>query len=107
MARIDRFMMLNTLRKGFSDYILVYDISANRERRLLQKLVKRYGFRVQKSVFECKMTRRMREELLSRIEQLDIQTGHIRLYKKASGYKVKLMGKRIPRDPDNRSAFII
>lgn len=44
--------------KGISDYTVVYDITAHRERRKVEKTLKDFGFRIQKSVFECRMNKR-------------------------------------------------
>ena len=38
--------------KGIADYAVVYDISSDKEREKVDKLLKGYGFRIQKSVFE-------------------------------------------------------
>lgn len=61
-------------------YVIVYDLSSNNERNRLDKLLKGYGFRVQKSVYECHMTRWTKNTLLEHIEALDLKTGHVRCY---------------------------
>lgn len=40
------------------DYLAVYDIADPRRLRRVAKLMQSYGERVQKSVFECKLSRR-------------------------------------------------
>ncbi len=39
--------------RGISDYAIVYDISDDKERGKVDKILKGFGFRVQKSVYEC------------------------------------------------------
>ncbi|MBU0567270.1 CRISPR-associated endonuclease Cas2 [bacterium] len=48
-----------------ADYAIVYDISSDSERARVDKTLKGFGFRVQKSVFECRLNRRGRNELLA------------------------------------------
>jgi len=67
--------------KGVSDYVLVYDITSDRERRKVDKVLRSYGFRVQKSVFECRMTKRSKDELLEKLRKLDVKSGFIKVYR--------------------------
>lgn len=43
------------MKKGISDYAVVYDISCDKERARVDRTLKDFGFRVQKSVFECRI----------------------------------------------------
>ncbi|KKO18861.1 MAG: CRISPR-associated protein, partial [Candidatus Brocadia fulgida] len=63
--------------KGISDYAVVYDITSDAERERVDKVLKGFGFRVQKSVFECRLNKRGRDELIGRLEGLHIKTGFI------------------------------
>ena len=47
-----------------SEYLIVYDITKDRERTKVQKILEGYGFRIQKSVFECLLSRRLKRELI-------------------------------------------
>lgn len=47
-----------------SDYAVVYDIASDAERSRVDKTLKSFGFRVQKSVFECRLTKKGKEELI-------------------------------------------
>lgn len=60
--------------------VITYDISDNSERQKVDRLLHDYGFRVQKSVYECRLTRGGKKQLVARLEKLNIQTGHIRCY---------------------------
>lgn len=91
----------------FADYALVYDISSDRERSKVDRLLKDFGFRVQKSVFECRLGRRDKEELLRRLEKLEIKTGFVKVYKLEYTYKSEEIGSIKAKDPDEGAAFIV
>ncbi|KKO19836.1 MAG: CRISPR-associated endonuclease Cas2 [Candidatus Brocadia sp.] len=63
--------------KGISDYAVVYDITSDAKRERVDKVLKGFGFWVQKSVFECRLNKRGRDELIGRLEGLHIKTGFI------------------------------
>jgi len=88
------------------DYAVVYDISCDRERRRVDKTLKGFGFRVQKSVFECRLTRRTRGELLERLEKLKVTTGFIKLYRLEYATKNESIGQP-HTSPDAGNAFIV
>jgi len=44
-------------------FAVCYDLSDDRERRRVDKLLTGFGFRVQKSVFECRLTPRSLSDL--------------------------------------------
>ena len=52
--------------KGVATYAVVYDISSDKERRMVDKILRGYGFRIQESVFECLMNKRGRNELIKK-----------------------------------------
>lgn len=93
---------------GASDYAVVYDISSGEERRHVNKVLKDFGFRVQKSVFECRMNRRGRQELVARLEKLGIKTGFVKIYRLEYSYgDGKVIGEDGGPGIDRGSAFII
>ena len=98
---------LGGMMKGISDYVVVYDITRNGERRRVEKALKDFGFRVQKSVFECRMNRRSREELVRLLERIDIQTGFVRIYRLEHSWKRCEIGKVKGTTIDDGDAFII
>lgn len=54
--------------RGVSDYAVVYDITSDTERGKVDKVLKGFGFCIQKSVFECRLNKRGRNELINRLE---------------------------------------
>jgi CRISPR-associated protein Cas2 len=51
-------------------YVISYDISDNRKRAKAANILKDYGWRVQKSVFECRLRPDTLNELLKRLEKI-------------------------------------
>lgn len=68
------------MRSG-SLYIAVYDISKNRERYRLSKILEAYGVRIQRSAFELRLTRAQRETMLKQIHALNLETGWVICYR--------------------------
>lgn len=75
-----------------SRYVVVYDISNNRERSRASKILAGYGVRVQKSVFECRCTRGGVSRMRKALDELDLQTGFVLLYKMHENAKRKSAG---------------
>jgi len=93
--------------KRVADYAIVYDISSNSERRKIEKILKAYGFRIQKSVFECRMDKRLKLELIERLEGLEISTGFVKIYKQEYSWKNCVIGNPKKKSIDNENAFVI
>jgi CRISPR-associated protein Cas2 len=93
--------------KGVSDYAVVYDITANGERRKVEKVLKGFGFRIQKSVFECRMDRRSKEELIKKLEKLDLKTGFVKIYRLEYSWKNCVIGEEKKKNVDEGNAFIV
>lgn len=93
--------------KGIADYAVVYDISSDSERLKVNKTLEGFGFRVQKSVFECKMNRKGKNELIEALDKLDIKTGFIKIYRLEYQCKTDVIGKEKEKDVDGKNAFII
>ena len=87
--------------------MVLYDISSNKERRRIRKLLKGYGFKIQKSVFECKLNRKWKLQMISRLESLEIKTGFIKIYKLDYSSKDKIIGEKEKPSIDDENAFII
>ncbi len=68
----------------FSDkkfYLVCYDIVEDRRRNRVMKLLKGYGFHVQKSVFECYLSATQLERLSKRLSrEVDVKTDSVRIY---------------------------
>jgi len=92
---------------NISDYAIVYDISCDKERRRVDKTLKGFGFRIQKSVFECRLTRRTREDLVERLDKLGVKTGFIKLYRLEYATKNESIGGLPHHSIDAGNAFII
>ncbi|MCM8804085.1 MAG: CRISPR-associated endonuclease Cas2 [Candidatus Omnitrophica bacterium] len=93
--------------KGIADYAVVYDISSDKERAKVDKLLQGYGFRIQKSVFECRLTKKGRDELIEKLIKLDIKTGFIKVYKLEFSSRKYVIGKKKGEDVDKGPAFVI
>lgn len=91
----------------YADYIAAYDLSHKRERDRTAKILEGFGFRVQKSVFELRLTRGMREQLLQKLATLDLKSGFVSVYRRGTGSKRYDAGNTPERSHDeNRHAFI-
>lgn len=53
-----------------SIYIICYDISNDKVRRKVEKVISNYGQRVQYSVFECFLTITSKLELISKLKEV-------------------------------------
>ena len=93
--------------KGISDYAVVYDITANGERRRVEKVLKDFGFRIQKSVFECRMDRRAKKELIEKLEKLNLKTGFVKIYRLEYSWKNCVIGEQKKKNVDDEPAFIV
>jgi CRISPR-associated protein Cas2 len=93
--------------KGISDYAVVYDITANGERRRVEKVLKDFGFRIQKSVFECRLDRRAKEELIRILEKLNLKTGFVKIYRLEYSWKNCVLGEQKKKNIDDEPAFIV
>ncbi len=62
-------------------YLVVYDICGPKRLRRVAKACEDYGFRVQKSVFECDLPDDVFRRLWNRLTELiDTESDHIRAY---------------------------
>lgn len=92
--------------KRNKEYVVVYDISDDRERTRVDKVLKNYGFRVQKSVFECKLNESLKRRLIIDLQALNIETGYIKIYLLTDMIDAKTLGNA-PPSIDEKDAFII
>jgi len=107
MARIDKFIINSRIIKGVSDYVVIYDITSDSERYKVDKLLKGYGFRIQKSVFECRMNKKLKADLIKSIEKLDIKTGFIKIYRREYSSKKLVFGNKITQSKDEQGDVFI
>jgi CRISPR-associated protein Cas2 len=93
--------------RGVADYAIVYDIACDKERARVDKTLKGFGFRAQKSVFECRLNRKGKIELIAMLEAQNIQTGFIKIYRLEYASKKQIIGNKEGDDFDSGAAFII
>lgn len=61
-------------------YVVCYDVTEDRERQAVARLLEGYGQRAQRSVFECRLTRAARGRLMRQLQELQLQTGFVYFY---------------------------
>lgn len=93
--------------KGVSDYVVVYDITDDGERRRVDKVLKGYGFRAQKSVFECRLSRKMKDDMVKDLRYLGIKTGNIKIYRLEHSLEPPVIGEGGTTMIDDGPAFIV
>ena len=80
--------------------VVIYDIVDNKKRTALSKMLLGYGERVQKSAFECHLTNKKYEEMVSNaLRFIDIKEDLLRIYKLTGTTQVQLWGK-VPQTID-------
>lgn len=95
---------MSSLRYG--DYVIAYDVSDDRERSAVDKILIGYGFRVQKSVFTCNLSRGERERLLAALRATELTTGHIMVWRLQANAQRTDIGTP-PTLPEDQYAFIV
>lgn len=73
--------------------LIIYDIIDNKRRLKLAKLLNGYGFRVQKSAFEAKISKKLYRKLKKEIESYASSEDSIRIYKIVGKGQVFCYGK--------------
>ncbi len=79
--------------------LIIYDITNNKRRRELKKILEGYGRRVQRSSFECYINEKMLNQLIRKSQlYIDKEEDSLRVYKLAGvseiftyGYDVKMI----------------
>lgn len=90
-------------------YLVCYDIVNNRRRQKVSKLLETYGWRVQKSVFECVLEDKQQEMLQTRLtKMLNKREDQIRFYPLSAHCrnKVVVLGTQ-PEFVVDDAAFIV
>lgn len=95
--------------KKHSEYAVIYDITEDNERVKVEKTLKGYGFRIQKSVFECLLTKSDQRRLINELKALKIESGFIKIYRLEYSWKDCVIGnvKDSKIDIDDDCAFIV
>jgi CRISPR-associated protein Cas2 len=73
--------------------LIIYDISSNKRRTKMAKLLESYGFRVQRSAFEAVVSMPEYLKLLKRIDRLvDEQNDYVRVYRLTGNTQISTWG---------------
>ncbi len=87
------------------NFVVVYDISQDKERSKVDKILLGYGFRTQKSVFECVLNETDRIKMINNLQKLDIKSGFIKIYKQEYCFPSIKIGKETIENPDENHVF--
>lgn len=99
----------NTLgiMKREGGYLLVYDISADKLRTRVAKVAEGYGMRIQKSAFECRLTRGMKDRLWKELATFELtEDDAISLYPVATG-KTRHLGRGGKDHPQSETRYVV
>ena len=72
--------------------LIIYDITDDKHRRNLVKILSGFGLRVQKSAFEARLNKRQYNKLLSKIEKFYRDSDNIRIYRLQEYEEVRVYG---------------
>jgi CRISPR-associated protein Cas2 len=73
-------------------HIITYDIEDDKVRNQISKILESYGIRVQESVFECNLSPKLYNELLTQLRQFNKGNISIRIYPVCKDCYSKAMG---------------
>ena len=74
--------------------LVIYDIIENKKRVKLAKKLLGYGFRIQKSAFEAKLTEKKYRQLLSELKSFENSEDSIRVYRIIGQGNVTVFGEQ-------------
>ena len=92
--------------KEAGEFAIAYDVTDDAERRKVDVILRGFGFRVQKSVFECKLTRADQRAVIAALEALRLQTGSVKIYRIYGGTKARVIGQPMV-DHDADFAYVV
>ncbi|MBL7915063.1 MAG: CRISPR-associated endonuclease Cas2 [Bacteroidia bacterium] len=108
MENLNRYIQNAIGFRGAGEHLVVYDITNDKERNATDKVISGYGFRIQKSVFQCRISKSQLRNLIKEIEKLNIQTGNIRIFKlDANAKKVTFGNPSDTFDKEDDHAYIV
>ena len=85
--------------------LIIYDIVDNKRRLKLSKYLQGYGFRVQKSAFEARISKRKYQKLLREIQRYIGELDSVKVYKIIGSGQVTAFGKNM--DIQNEDIIVI
>lgn len=92
-------------------YVVSYDISSDRLRRKVSRIMEDYGRRVQYSVFECELDNKRLKKLYKKLVDitLQMQEGSIKFYPLCASCSEKILtiGTDGKEDEENEETIII
>lgn len=80
-------------KRNKSLVVVIYDVSNDKRRTRIGKVLESYGFRVQRSAFECLLTKRGYEKMVKRLENIIAKDDMMRIYKLTKNADVRIWGK--------------
>ena len=86
-------------------HAVVYDITDDKERRKVDRVLTGFGFRVQKSVFECRLGRGDKAQLVGQLTRLQLKTGTVKMYRVYAGVATVVIGQP-SSSPDDEPAYV-
>lgn len=92
--------------KEAGEFAIAYDVTDDSERRKVDVILRGFGFRAQKSVFECKLTRADQHAVIAALEALRLQTGSVKIYRIYGGAKARVIGQPMV-DHDADFAYVV
>ncbi|MDO5062423.1 MAG: CRISPR-associated endonuclease Cas2 [Peptostreptococcaceae bacterium] len=78
--------------------IVIYDIISNKRRTRLSKMLSGFGYRIQKSAFECILTKEKCQKLFQLIDQFAQPDDLIRIYRLNQNVQSVIYGKEIKNE---------
>ena len=99
--------MFRTGRSSASSYVVTYDLSDDRERNRVSRVLEGFGYRVQESVFECCLNGRLKNKLKNRLDALHLETGFVCIYKLSSQSRRITVGTPPAALPEDTYAIVV
>ena len=81
--------------------VVIYDIISNKRRNFLKNLLNAFGHRIQRSAFECVLTKEKCNILLKKIEMFAEEDDLIRIYKLNQNVKKVIYGERLETENED------
>lgn len=85
--------------------LIIYDIINNKKRNKLAKFLQGYGFRIQKSAFEAKITKKKYNDMIKNLPQYASNEDNIRVYKIVGKGQVTNFGGKCEIDQEEVLIF--
>gem|GEM_PF-39500 len=82
--------------------IVIYDIVSNKRRIQLSKLLSAFGFRIQRSAFECLLTREKYKLLVEKINRYAKAEDLIRIYRLNQNVVTEIYGEKLEAENENK-----